>query len=735
MNIKKLLPCLLAFAAIPAFADATTAVAKKVGPVSYYGTLGSSGGKVIGLKNNEEAIVRGMSWFWSDATGLPYYSKVVLNWAVDNLKIDVIRFAMGITRYDDGKGQQNKIFDGYSYSSAPDSYKNIIDQMVTAAIENDIYIIIDWHSHLATTETAAAKAFFAEMAQKYGKIPNVIFEIFNEPVCGWGEIANYANQVIPGIRQSSENLVIVGTPSWSAEPNSASALSYPNLAYALHFYAASHSVGSYGPRATSAMGSGKAVFASEYGTVNYDGAGTPSQSASEAWFDFMDKNMISSCNWSLRQVQSEENGTIKNETSAMFDGKTELTSKALLDAAKFSTSGSIVKSYLTKNARPWADYLVKGKNTGACAFKAITVSELDGSITSKLPAGCTYTSSNDKVVNGTGAITGSGFAVLTGNDGSQSVVTVTEIPSQTVPNFLDLTCNYGGTCTTNRTLSYSGGPNKEWIVTTDAKTLESVPFTLTSLDPSVVEVKIATCTNASCSGSQKGKQVVMYEFKSFGSAKIVAQAAATPGYKAVNDTVTVTYEKGSNKMTNNFKDTKLAFGAQAPKLVPDTTMYHTPVTYTFNGQPTSLYVTKAGNALTAGSQNAIVRITANAPETELYKKYQKTITVVVGDSSQAVNKAELETPTLPDNPTDGIVQTRQDLPLNATIAKSQLFVGSDNAGEVEVNVFSITGQKVLSKMVGANTMVSLAGIPNGSYLIVISQGVRQLNVKWNKSAK
>jgi len=725
MNIKKLLPCLLALTAIPAFADASTAVAKKLGPVSYYGALGSANGQVIGTKTNKPAIVRGMSWFWSDATGLPYYSPIVLDWATDNLKIDVIRFAMGIQYYDDSR--KNEISDGYSYKSVPDSYMTIIDQMVEAAIENDIYIIIDWHSHLANGETSMAKTFFTEVAKKYGKIPNVIFEIFNEPTCGWSEVASYANSVIPGIRASSDNLIIVGNPGWSSQPNSASGLSYTNLAYAMHFYAASHSASrNYGSNVTSAISSGKAVFASEYGTVNYDGAGTPNESATNAWYDLMDKNNVSSCNWSLRQVKSTENGTVKNETSAFFDGDVELTSKALLDAATPSTSGKIVKAYLTKSARNWAELATTGKRSGSCAADHITVNELAGSVASKLKSGCTYTSSNPNVVSNTGEITGSGYSIMTGNDGTETVVTISAVPAQTVPNHVNLTCNYSGSCTTNRTLDFTGSGSREWIVSIDNKTLEGSTFTLTSLNPEVLEVTTGTCTNNSCSTAQKGNKVILYRFKGFGEAKVVASAPAVTGYKAVQDTVTVIYNKGNDGINSKFKKRTLAFG-ESVDMLPDLTSNKTPLTYTFNGAPTSQYVTKNGTNLVAGNQNAIVNVTASAPETALYQAFQKTVTVVVGDSTQAVNKDELISV--------DIVKTNAALPLRAVVTKSQLAITSDNAGSVNVDVFSINGQKVFSKTVSENSIVPLAGIPNGSYLIVINQGVRQLNVKWNKTGK
>ena len=69
MKLTKLLTGILACAAIPAFASAATATPKKVGPVSYYGALHTSGSKIIGAKNNQQVMLRGVSLFWSDATG------------------------------------------------------------------------------------------------------------------------------------------------------------------------------------------------------------------------------------------------------------------------------------------------------------------------------------------------------------------------------------------------------------------------------------------------------------------------------------------------------------------------------------------------------------------------------------------------------------------------------------------------------------------------------------------
>ena len=62
MKLTKLLTSILAATAISAFAaDASTATPKKVGPVSYYGALHTSGNKIVGAKNNQQAMLRGVS--------------------------------------------------------------------------------------------------------------------------------------------------------------------------------------------------------------------------------------------------------------------------------------------------------------------------------------------------------------------------------------------------------------------------------------------------------------------------------------------------------------------------------------------------------------------------------------------------------------------------------------------------------------------------------------------------
>ena len=46
-----------------------------------------------------------------------------------------------------------------------------MNKVIKAAIKNDLYIIIDWHTYYPQKEEA--KAFFSMMAQKYGKYPRL----------------------------------------------------------------------------------------------------------------------------------------------------------------------------------------------------------------------------------------------------------------------------------------------------------------------------------------------------------------------------------------------------------------------------------------------------------------------------------------------------------------------------------------------------------------------------------
>ena len=335
------------------------------GPVSMYGRLQAgtlqSGtykgqGRIFGscpTWNNEPVKVRGMSLFWSmDGNATPFYSASMVDAMVKNMKIEVIRFAMSTDDTDWG---------GFAagYASAPTAQKNKIDEIVKAAVKNDIYVIIDWHSHMAHTETAAATAFFGEMAQKYGKLNNVIFEIYNEPACTnhdpwgkpedrpcagnttWSTIKTYATSVIAAIRKYSDNLIVVGTPSWSSDlsgPNT-SPINDKNVAYTYHYYGSEHVEGSHNTTATNAIKKGRSVFVTEWGTCMANGNGTVNSTVNSGWQAWLNKYDLSAANWSASK---------KAESCSAFS--TSSTSYGSFNGSYYYTySGYLVKGYLASS--------------------------------------------------------------------------------------------------------------------------------------------------------------------------------------------------------------------------------------------------------------------------------------------------------------------------------------------------------------------------------------------------
>ncbi len=286
--------------------DVSGDVAKKrIGPVSQYGQLqagapsgtGRIYGSCKGVKSGNEVMVQGMSLFWSIGDeGAKYWTSGIVNGLVSKQNIQLIRGAMGI---DEDWGNGN-------YFTDTKKYQDMMDEVVAAAIENDIYVIIDYHSHKANDNTDNAKAFFKRMAQKWGAYDNVIFEIFNEPINqSWSTVKSYANQVIPVIREYSDNLIVVGTPSYSANPDAAvgSAISDNNVAYTFHFYAGvdeyQHDIDIQGANAEYAMRNGLSVFVTEWGNSGPTGAGSVVSSRSSSWYNWMKSNKLSGANWSV----------------------------------------------------------------------------------------------------------------------------------------------------------------------------------------------------------------------------------------------------------------------------------------------------------------------------------------------------------------------------------------------------------------------------------------------------
>jgi len=261
-------------------------------PVSIHGALSVNGTKIVDQDNNIVSFA-GNSFFWSNTGwgGERYYNENVVAWLKEDWNTTIIRASMGV---DENGG----------YLSFPANNKNRITNLVDAAIANNLYVIIDWHSHHAEDYQSEAISFFEEMAETYGNHPNVIYEIYNEPLqVSWtNTVKPYAEAVIEAIRAiDPDNLIIVGTPTWSQDVDVASnnpITGYDNIAYTLHFYAGTHT-GSLRQKAQTAMNNGIALMVTEWGSVNADGDGGVANASTDAWMTFLADNDITHLNWAM----------------------------------------------------------------------------------------------------------------------------------------------------------------------------------------------------------------------------------------------------------------------------------------------------------------------------------------------------------------------------------------------------------------------------------------------------
>lgn len=311
-------------------------------PVSVHGDL-SINGNTITNKNNDPVSFAGNSLFWSNNGwgGEKFYTEGVVTWLKNDWNSTIIRAAMGVE-------------DSGGYISNPTENKNKVKKIVDAAIKEGLYVIIDWHSHHAEDYQQEAITFFKEMATLYGNTPNVIYEIYNEPLqVSWNNtIKPYAEAVISEIRKiDPDNLIIVGTPTWSQDVDAASnnpITAFSNIAYTLHFYAATHKE-SLRQKAQTALNNGIAIMVTEWGAVSADGNGAVDSNSTDSWMKFLDQNNITHANWALND---KNEGASSLKPGASVNGNWSDTN--------LTSSGTKVKNII-KN---WKNYCSEGNTDG-----------------------------------------------------------------------------------------------------------------------------------------------------------------------------------------------------------------------------------------------------------------------------------------------------------------------------------------------------------------------------------
>ena len=276
------------------------------GENGYYGRLHVEG-TYLADEDNKLVQLRGVS-----THGLGWFPQYVNEAAIRQFNeewgCNVFRLAMytaeGAGYCTNGDDQKQKL-------------KDLVHKGVQAAIDEDMYVIIDWHvlqDQDPNKYKDEAKKFFEEMAKTYKDDPHVIYEICNEPNGGttWSMIKKYALEVIPVIRKYAPNaIIIVGTPTWSQDVDIAAndpITEYDNVMYALHFYAATHT-DSLRNKCKTAVKKGLPIFVTEYGICEASGNGPINEKQANLWIEMLDGYGISHVMWNLAN---------KNETSSMI---------------------------------------------------------------------------------------------------------------------------------------------------------------------------------------------------------------------------------------------------------------------------------------------------------------------------------------------------------------------------------------------------------------------------------
>ena len=284
----------------PTTTTTTTTPPAGTTPVARHGQLRVCGTTMCD-RTGARVQLRGVSSFWLNWENPAYAENLsALRWMRDNWNLQVIRAAMGV----EPSG---------AYLSDPNKARGQVETIINNAVATGVYVIVDYHAHEAQNSRSQAVAFFSDLARRYGHLPNVIWEPWNEPLqVSWtGVIKPYHQAVVSAIRAADpDNIIVLGTSSWSQDVDQAAAspVSGTNLMYTLHFYSCSHTTG-LRAKADTALRAGLALFVTEWGASHADG-GTDGRTClpeAQAWIDWMRANGISWTAWKLHTGSDSTN--------------------------------------------------------------------------------------------------------------------------------------------------------------------------------------------------------------------------------------------------------------------------------------------------------------------------------------------------------------------------------------------------------------------------------------------
>lgn len=289
-------------------------------PVARHGHLKLTGTQLVD-QSERPVQLRGVSSMWLNWENDGYaLSQTALEWMRDNWGLTVIRAAMGVD------------VDGGYASGGKVRMLSEVETIIKNAERAGVYVIVDFHSHNANDFQPEAIEFFSDLSARYGHLPNVIFETFNEPLnVSWPSVLKpYHEAVLAAIRANDpdehKNITVLGTPLYDQNPDAAigAAVEDDAVMYAVHFYSCSHGRNQL-DRAKRALAAGLPLMVTEWGATHADGGvnGTRVCAAeADSWLDWLDENGISWVAWKLDNCgwELETNGV--EDTSCLLKANT-----------------------------------------------------------------------------------------------------------------------------------------------------------------------------------------------------------------------------------------------------------------------------------------------------------------------------------------------------------------------------------------------------------------------------
>jgi len=165
----------------------------------------------------------------------PYDLFQIIDMAVKEWHCGVIRLPIHPGGIDDVPGWEDDIV---KYT------EKYIQPVVQKAVDLNIYIIIDLHifgNYIEKIADEQIRNFWKVAAPAYKNVPNVLFEIFNEPVKPdiWDAWKDTAQPWIDFVRFfASKNIIIAGGPRWCQNMSGAAKNPFngENIVYSAHCY-------------------------------------------------------------------------------------------------------------------------------------------------------------------------------------------------------------------------------------------------------------------------------------------------------------------------------------------------------------------------------------------------------------------------------------------------------------------------------------------------------------------